>query len=104
MIPSRYISLICELFYCSWYNTVMPLLVPKIQKDMEAAIMAALDTQMPEGVKADPTSHQKLAAAIAQGVTMVMVTALLTDAQVLPGAPTAGSPAAQVVTGPSKIF
>ena len=82
----------------------MPLVAATIQKSMEAAIQAALDTQLPGGVKADPTAHQKMAAAIAQGVTQVIVAALLTDATVVAGIPTAGSPASQLTVGPGKIF
>jgi aspartate aminotransferase-like enzyme len=81
----------------------MALIPATIQQQMTQAIKAALDTAMPEGVKADPSSHQKLAAAIAQGVTTVMVTALTTQAQVMPGIVTAGSPATQTSTTPGKI-
>jgi len=81
----------------------MALVVAKIQKDLEAAIMAALKTQLGKEGGADPSSHQKMAAAIAEGVSKVIVTALLTDAEVLPGIGTAGSPAAQTSVTPGKI-
>ncbi len=82
----------------------MPLIAATIQQSMSAAIEAALDTQLPEGIKADPTSHQKMAAAIAEGVTQVLITALLTEAEVLPGIVTVGSPVTQTTTTPGKIF
>lgn len=78
----------------------MPLVIPAIQKEMEAAIMAALQTQFAKEGAADPTSHQRTAAAIAQGVTQVIVKALQTQATVLPGIPTGGGP----TTAPGKIF
>lgn len=82
----------------------MPLVIPAIQKEMEAAITAALTTQFSKEGPADPTSHQKTAAAIAQGVTTILIKHLQTSAQILPGIPTAGSPVAQVSVGPGKIF
>ena len=82
----------------------MALVIPAIQKEMEAAIAAALTTQFATEAGADPSSHQKTAAAIAQGVTQVLIKALQTQAQVLPGIATAGSPAAQVSVSPGMIF
>jgi hypothetical protein len=82
----------------------MALIIPAIQKEMEAAIMAALVTQFAKEGTADPSSHQKIAAAVAQGVTQVLIKAITTQAQVLPGIPTAGSPASQVSVGPGMIF
>lgn len=60
----------------------MPLVIPAIQKEMEAAITAALITQFAKEGGADPASHKKMAAAVAQGVTQVLVKALLTSAVV----------------------
>lgn len=82
----------------------MALVGPKLKKDIESAIMAALKTQFAKEGGADPDSHKKLAAAIAEGVAITIVKALQTEAEVLPGIPTAGSPAAQVTTAPGKIF
>jgi hypothetical protein len=82
----------------------MALVAATIQKQMEAAIMSALMTQHAKSAVADPESHQKTAAAIAQGVTTVLITALQTQAQVLPGIATAGSPAAQTSVSPGVIF
>lgn len=82
----------------------MALAIPKIQKEMEAAITSALKTQFAKEGEADASSHQKMAAAVAQGVTQVLIKALQTEAEVLPGIPTAGSPAAQTSVGPGKIF
>ena len=78
----------------------MALVIPAIQKEMEAAIAAALTTQFSKEGPADPSSHQKTAAAIAQGVTQVLIKALTTQAQVLPGIPTGGGP----TTAPGVIF
>jgi hypothetical protein len=82
----------------------MALVIPAIQKEMEAAIAAALTSQFAKEGTADPASHQKIAAAVAQGVTQVLIKALQTQAQVLPGIATAGSPAAQVTVAPGMIF
>ena len=82
----------------------MALVAASIQKQMESAIMSAFMANFPEGTSADPESHQKMASAIAQGVCTVLITAIQTQAQVLPGIPTAGSPAAQVTTAPGVIF
>jgi hypothetical protein len=82
----------------------MALVVPKIKKDLEAAIMAALTKEFAKEGGADPSSHKKLASAIAEGVAMVLIKALQTEAEVLPGIGTAGSPAAQTSVTPGKIF
>lgn len=82
----------------------MALVAPKIQKEMEAAIYAALQVNFAKEAAADPSSYQKQAAAIAKGVATVLIKALQTEAQVLPGIATAGSPVAQVTTAPGKIF
>lgn len=82
----------------------MALVIPKLKQDLEAAIMAALQSQYAKEGGADPSSYKKLAEAIATGVSQVIVTALQTDAQVLPGIGTAGSPAAQTSVTPGKIF
>ena len=82
----------------------MPLIIPAITKQMEAAIAAAMTTQFPAEAAADPSSHQKMAAAIAEGVTMVIIKALQTEAMVLPGIATAGSPVSQVSVSPGMIF
>lgn len=82
----------------------MPLIAAKIKKEMEAAIMAALTSEFAAEGGADPSSHKKIAAGVAAGVAEVLVKALTTEAQVLPGIPTAGSPAAQTSVGPGKIM
>ena len=82
----------------------MALVIPTIQKEMEAAISAALTTQFAKESSADPAAHQKMAAAIAQGVTQVLIKAIQTQAEVLPGIATAGSPAAHTSVSPGKIF
>lgn len=82
----------------------MALVAATIQKQMEAAIMTALTTQHAESASADPTSYQKTAAAIAEGVTTVLITALQTQAQVLPGISTAGSQSSQTSVTPGVIF
>ena len=78
----------------------MPLIAAKITKDMESAIESALAEQHSDSKDADPKAHKKTAAAIAKGVTEVIVAALQNDAQVAPGIPTAsGGP----TVGPGKI-
>jgi fibrillarin-like rRNA methylase len=80
------------------------LIIPAIQKEMEAAIMAALQTKFAKETVADPSSYEKMAAAIAQGVTQVLIKHIQTSAQVLPGIATAGSPASHVSVSPGMIF
>ena len=82
----------------------MALVIPKIQKEMEAAITAALTSEFAQEAGADTRSHKRIAAAIAKGVTQVLIKALQTEAQVLPGIATAGSVAAQISVSPGKIF
>jgi hypothetical protein len=76
----------------------MALVVATITQSMEAAIRAALDTEFAKESSADPTAHQRMAAAIARGVTQVIVEAITTTAEVLPGIPvvTTGSATEQV--------
>lgn len=82
----------------------MALVVPKITKELEAAILSALLAEYATEAAADPKSHKKLAAAVAKGVAQVLIKALQTEAEVMPGIPTAGSPAAQTSVAPGKIF
>jgi len=82
----------------------MPLVASVIQKKMETAITSALKKAFAKEGSADVKSHAKMAAAIAEGVTKVIVNAILTDAEVVAGIPTAGSPAAQATTAPGKIM
>lgn len=83
----------------------MPLVAPIIEKKLLAEITTALASSF--GARADAASaadsHKKLAEAIAKAVAKVLVEELTTNAQVLPGIPTAGSPAAQTSVGPGKI-
>jgi hypothetical protein len=82
----------------------MALVIPTIQKQMEKAIMAALISQFSKEGVADKSSHKKMAAAVAQGVCQVLIKALQTKAEVLPGISTAGSQSAQKSVTPGKIF
>lgn len=82
----------------------MALIIPKITKELEAAILAALVTEFKAEAGADPSSHQKMAKAIAKGVADVLIKAIQSEAEVLPGIQTAGSPASQVSISPGKIF
>jgi len=78
----------------------MALVIATIQKEMEAAIAAALASEFSKEGAADPSSYKKTAAAIAKGVTQVLVKAIQTQAEVLPGIPAGGGP----TVGPGKIF
>ncbi len=82
----------------------MALVAAKIKKEMEAAIAAALTKEFAKEAGADPTSHKRTAAAVAEGVCTILIKALQTEAEVLPGIATAGSPAAQTSVSPGKIF
>ncbi len=83
----------------------MPLVAPIIEKKLLAEITTALTSSFGAGADAASAadSHKKLAEAIAKAVAKVIVEELTTNAQVLPGIPTAGSPAAQTSVGPGKI-
>ncbi len=62
----------------------MPLIVPKITKDLEAAILNELKSAFEKGGEADSSAHQKIASAVAKAVAQVLIAALTTDAQVQP--------------------
>lgn len=81
----------------------MALVAPKLKKDLETALVSALTREFAKEGGADPASHKKLAAAISD-IALVIVKALQTEAEVLPGIATAGSPAAQTSVSPGKIF
>lgn len=82
----------------------MALVAAKIKKELEAAILSALAKEFAKESGADTSSHKKIAAAVADGVSKVIIQALQTEAEVLPGIATAGSPAAQTSVTPGKIF
>ncbi len=83
----------------------MPLVEPVIKQKLAAEIMNELKKAF--GAEADAgssaASHKKMADAIAAAVAKVIVMELTTNAQVLPGIATAGSPAAQTSVSPGKI-
>lgn len=82
----------------------MALVIAKIQKKLEAAILAAIAKQFAKEGGADKASHKKIAAAVAEGVAKVIITALQKDATIVPGIDTAGSAAAQKTVKPGKIL
>ncbi len=82
----------------------MALIVPKIQKDMEKAIVSAMTNAFSDSKDADPDAYKKFASALAEGITKTIVSALQQDAEVIPGIATAGSPSAQSSVTPGKIF
>lgn len=82
----------------------MPLVAAIIQKEMESSIMSALSAEFANEASADVSSHKRIASAVAKGVTTTLIKALQTQAQVLPGIPTAGSPASQISVGSGTIF
>ena len=83
----------------------MPLIPAAIQVKLSAEIQSELTKAFGAGADAasGPDSHKKMADAIAAAVAKVIVAELQTNAQVLPGIPTAGSPSAQTSVGPGKI-
>ena len=81
----------------------MPLVEAKIKKELETAIIGALTKEFAKEGGADMSSHKRIAAAVAAGVAKILVQTLQVDAEVMPGIPTAGSPAAQVSVAPGKI-
>lgn len=83
----------------------MALVGPVLKKKMETALMAAFAREFKEEIAQNKTaaaSHKKMAAAISD-IALTIVEELLTQAQVAPGIPTAGSPSSQVSCGPGKI-
>ena len=88
----------------------MPLVPALIKKKAETAALNALTSSNAANSKDNPEAsktHKNMAAAIAAAVEVV-ITSILSDAQVAPGIPvvTAGSPAAQsgATTSPGKIL
>ncbi len=81
----------------------MPMVPTKLKSDIEAILVSALTRELGPEAAADPSSHKKLAAAISD-IAIPIVTMLLTEAQVAPGIPTAGSPAAQATVAPGKLL
>jgi hypothetical protein len=83
----------------------MPLVAPIIEKKLSTEIQAELKKAFGAGADAESgaASHKKMADAIAAAVAKVIVAEITTNASVLPGIPTAGSPAAQTSVGPGKI-
>lgn len=81
----------------------MALVSAKIKKDAEAALLAAFTKEFGKEASADPKSHAKMAAVIAE-VAVVLVKAIQTEAEVIPGIGTAGSPAAQTSVTIGKIL
>lgn len=79
----------------------MPLIQPVIQAKLTKEINDALSKTFAgeTGAGADPTTHLRMAAAIAEAVSKVIVMELQTNATVLPGIP--GTPTGTV--GPGKI-
>jgi hypothetical protein len=82
----------------------MALVAPLIQKEMEAAILSSLTRVYASEAAADPASYQKMAEAIAEGVTQTLIKAIQTQAQVLPGIATVGAPNAHISVTPGQIF
>lgn len=80
----------------------MPLVAPLIKKKVEAALLAGFTKEFPKEASADPTSYQRMAAAISEMVP-VLIESIVTQAEVLPGIATAGSPPAHVSVAPGKI-
>lgn len=83
----------------------MPIVEPKIAKTLEAAMIAEMTSAYaPGGPDDQADSHKKLAGALSKAIAKVLAQTLLMDAKVAPGIPTAGSPAAQVTTGPGSLI
>lgn len=83
----------------------MPLIPPVIETLLSAEIQVELTKAFGGGADAatGASSHKKMADAIAAAVTKVIIGQITTNATVLPGIATAGSPAAQVSVSPGKI-
>ncbi len=81
----------------------MALIASALKKKLEQAILAGLQKEFAKEAGSDPTSHKRMAAAISN-IAEVLVAAITSEAEVLPGTPTAGGPAAQATVGPGKIL
>jgi len=62
----------------------MPLALPAIQKELEAALLSAFTREFAAEASADPTSYARQSKAIAEGVATILIKALLSDAVVAP--------------------
>ena len=80
----------------------MPLVGPALKAKFKDSIMAGLKKEF-GGTGDHEPSWEKIASAISE-IAVDIVDAMHNDAQVAPGIPTAGSPAAQVTVGPGKIL
>jgi primase-polymerase (primpol)-like protein len=83
----------------------MPLVIPKIKKQVEAAVMAAYQREFGDFATTSKSARSswKKNAKIAADIAEVIIKAITTDAEVAPGIPTAGGPAAQATSAPGKI-
>jgi len=81
----------------------MPMVGAALKQQIEQALTSAFEREFGKDSSADPTAHAKLASAISD-IGLILVTYLQTNAQVAPGIPTAGSPAAQVTTAPGSLL
>ncbi len=84
----------------------MPLVPDVIAMKVESQVKSMLQKQFKGADKDNPDAEKswdKLAK-IAAETAKIIIESILTDAQVAPGIPTAGSPTAQVTTGPGKII
>ena len=82
----------------------MALVIPALQKKLEAALLSSFTKEFSSEAGADPTSHKRMASAISEAVAKVIVQALQSEAEVLPGISSAGSPGAVTSVSPGKIF
>lgn len=63
----------------------MPLIPAAIQQELELALFAAFLKEFAKEAAADPTSYQRQAKAIAEGVAQVLIKAITTQAIVTGG-------------------
>lgn len=81
----------------------MALVAPALKQKLEQAILAGLQREFAKEAAVDPTTYKRMAAAISD-IATVLVTAITTEAEVLPGIGTAGSPPAHTSVTPGKIL
>lgn len=82
----------------------MAMVIPAIQKELEAELISALTQEFAGEASADPTSHKRIASAVSKAVAKVLINAIQSQAEVLPGISSAGSPGAVTSVSPGKIF
>lgn len=84
----------------------MPLLAPALKKKIEAVVLSAFQKEFKKEYDADPTTYKRMAKVISE-VAEPIVSAITTEAQVMPGISSVGTSPTGPTTGatitPGKV-